>query len=159
MDMNKVLQKRFDVILTEHVAKMMTEYFQKIDWEAKFWQGFKIDENWQLFFINELGQPISLASDAQKKIIMISFICALIDVRKIKIPWIIDNVLSELSGENITGFAKHACGNISFPQQFFFFTEDEWIRIQPELAGKILKEFTTNKLSSIETELIEVEIK
>lgn len=152
---SSTLQKRFDILLTEHVAKMMTEYFKKIDWEGKYWRGFKIDENWRLLFVNEVGQTITLASEAQKKIIMISFICALIDIRKIKIPWIIDNVLSDLSGENVRGLALHACGNQDFPQQFFFFTEDEWNRIRPFIEGKILQKFVFNKLSSDRTELME----
>ncbi len=149
------LQKRFDLLLTEHVAKMMTEYFKKIDWEGKYWRGFKIDENWRLLFVNEVGQTITLASEAQKKIIMISFICALIDIRKIKIPWIIDNVLSDLSGENVSGLAMHACGNQEFPQQFFFFTEDEWKRIKEFIEARLLQKFLFNKLSSDRTELKE----
>ncbi len=154
-EINSTLQKRFDVLLTEHVAKMMTEYFKKIDWEGKYWRGFKIDENWRLLFVNEAGQTITLASEAQKKIIMISFICALIDIRKIKIPWIIDNVLSDLSGENVRGLALHACGNQDFPQQFFFFTEDEWNRIRQFIEGKVVQKFVFNKLSSDRTELKE----
>ena len=154
-DINHSLQKKFDMVLIEHVVKMMTEYFKKIDWEGKFWRGFKMDENWKLMFVNESGQTIALASEAQKKIIMISFICALIDIRKIKIPWIIDNVLSDLSGENVRGIAQNACGNQDFPQQFFFFTEDEWNRIKSFLEGKILQKFVFNKLSSDSTELTE----
>lgn len=150
------LKNLYEFKLREDVGILITSYFKNIDWEGKFWEGFTIDEDWNIHFVNKENQTISLPSDGQKKIIIISFISALIDIHRFKIPWIMDNVLSELSDLNIEGFAEQIKKNMNFPQQIFFFSETEWGDIKKFLKGSVLQGYTFNKISATQSRIKEV---
>lgn len=150
-------KKRYQIKIQSDVERLITNYFKEIDWEGKFWDGFKIDEEWGIKFVDNRNHSITLPSDGQKKIIMIFFICSLIELHRFKIPWLMDNVLSEISDLNIEGFAKQIISNKEFPQQVFFFSITEWGDIRRYLENAVMQAFTFEKLSAIESSLKEID--
>lgn len=150
-DFLEAAKKKYKLKLQQDVEHLITSYFKEIDWEGKFWDGFKIDEDWEIKFVDKNDHSITLPSDGQKKIIMISFICSLIELHRYKIPWLMDNVLSEISDLNIEGFSKQIISNEEFPQQMFFFSITEWGDIRRYLQPAVMQAFGFEKLSAIES--------
>lgn len=152
----KECQKLYERELQDYIQNLITHYFKDIDWEGNFWKGFQIDENWRIQFINQENQSITLPSDGQSKIIMFSLICSLIELHRFKIPWIVDNILSEISDLNIKGFASQVISNREFPQQIFFFSKTEWSDIKKYLEKNVYQCFTFKKTSASTSMIISI---
>ncbi|MHA1872306.1 MAG: hypothetical protein ACTSXF_15305, partial [Promethearchaeota archaeon] len=157
-DSLKVLKSLYEKYIIKNIQSLITEFFKKVEWDRDFWSGLEINDDWKIMLKDIRKNKYDLPSDAQKKIIMISLICALATIRVHKITWVIDNAPSKISGDNLKGLARLMLDNSSFPLQIFFLTDDEYDTLKPLIASKLRKVITLRKTSASESKIEEVQI-
>ncbi|WEU40226.1 MAG: AAA family ATPase [Candidatus Odinarchaeum yellowstonii] len=124
--LEKLKEKTLDKIRSR-IAAETWDIFSKLTWKKATWKGIKLDEDFNIEIIHQLGYEWSgQLSAAETQLLALSFVLALHKISGFEAPIIIDTPLARVSGKHRENWAESIIKLIKEKQVILLFTPFEY---------------------------------
>jgi len=145
--------------LRERVEQKTKEYFLNLHWKKEVFKDVKIDENYEISIINNLGtECLGTLSAGERQILALSFMAALSSVSGFEAPVIIDTPLGRISGKPKEKIARSLPKYLENSQLTLLITDQEYTpTVRNNMKERIGKEFELRyDEEEVNTEIVEI---
>ena len=139
---SRVRQKLIDDIRNT-IQEKTKNYFLSLIWKKETYVGVKIDEDYNISVINNIGSEcLGTLSAGERQVLALSFLAALREVSGFDAPVVIDTPLGRISKEPKENIAELLPEFLKEAQVTMFMTDEEYTsKVRQKLARKVGKEY------------------
>ena len=145
--------------IREKVEQKTKEYFLNLIWKREAFKDIKINEDYGISVINNLGfECLGTLSAGERQVLAISFMAALSSVSGFEAPVIIDTPLGRISGKPKEEIAKSLPKYLKNSQLTLLITDQEFTpSVRNNMKERIGKEFELKYYEEeVNTEIVEI---
>jgi DNA sulfur modification protein DndD len=139
---NQVKQRLIDDIRNT-IQEKTKNYFLSLIWKKETYVDVKIDEDYNISVINNVGSEcLGTLSAGERQVLALSFLAALREVSGFDAPVVIDTPLGRISGEPKENIAELLPEFLKEAQVTLFMTDEEYTpKVRQKLARKVGREY------------------